>query len=262
MPLRSLYHATALAIMVPLAIFLLINTQFGGGSLYRFEFLHAIIIMGTSIFAIVISFFGYKAYVSSADLRLIFIIFGFLIYGVISSLHILAGISYFHTVLSHSFFEISEHSGLFFVSLLIIFGSSLPLLGASSAVYKMRLYILGIIAVVISAFFLIIYYIPEIAMIIESYMKLVIIMTSVLFVWSMINFLELYRLSPSRCAVFHIIGLGVLTSAVVISFFYEQWDVFWWYYHALIIVGFSIMSFGMITRWRQEFGKSKIKKFI
>lgn len=256
--LRKVYLLSILFFAVPFLIFLVLKTQFNSDILYRSDFLHFIVIIAFSVMGFFIALAGYKAYASSADLRLIFIVMGFIVFGIVFSLHAFVP---FLTLYQYSFssgdflhhlFEITEHYSLFFVSLLVFIGASLPLLGESSRIYRKRWYIFGVIQILLLLFFLLILFAPGFTIFLEKTINAIVLITGVLFLGAAVKLLDQYKLSPSRFALYLILGLSVLINTAIIPLFYKEWSLCWWYFHIVILSGFGIIALGMVIRWLQE----------
>lgn len=259
-PLNKVRLLAILFFLIPFLIFLALKMLANDNLFFQWETLHAIIILSVCLLAFFVALAGYKAYASTADLRLMFIVFGFITFGAIFGLHALSPLllpAASYGIFSHEFFDITEHYSLFFISLQIFIGASLPLLGASSIIYRNHSYIFFFTQILTALFLLLAFLWPNFAMIMEKIIVGITLLTGILFIGAIMKLVNQYRLSPNKFALYFILGLAILVNTSIIPFFYEEWNLSWWYFHIVLLLGFGVIAYGMVNRWLQEIGKKE-----
>lgn len=226
-----------------------------GGFIYIFKIIatldypiHNHLIHGTVMVAVcLVSFFvAYRAYLSysySKKVEELFLTLAFYMFGFIFFIHgiFVPGFLFIDELL----FDVFEHTGFFLGSLLLL-GLSSSFASWKEGIYRKRLKIIvGIIATTI-AYFIFIMGTPPIAEYIGSKLDIIIGLSAVCFFLSAIMLLLKYRASMNDLILCFIVGLSILVNIGIIPFFYEEWNILWWYFHILVLVSFLVILVGFL----------------
>jgi hypothetical protein len=220
--------------------------------------LHSLIlflICGLSIFTMLAA---KKAYASSGDIRIMLLIFAFFIFAVVFFLHAIAAPS-FHFV-TEAFFDITEHFSLFFGALLLFIGSFFPIIKMNKYFYNRLKLVFILLSLLLLAFFSLLFFFPKLAHFTEAYINIPILLTGPLFFLAAVKLFRQYCLSPKKFLYKVILGSSILISTGIIPLFYTEWNALWWYFHLVILAGFTIMTIGVGDKWKEELGRAPITK--
>lgn len=253
---RKLIILSFLFFIVPFLGFLFLKTQYDTNVLYKLEGLHTVLILAMSTLSLIVAVIGYTTYASSTDIRVMFIVFAFFAFGAIFMLHALSLPSL--AMASQEFFMVTEHYSLFFVSLLVIIGASLPEITPTSATYGSRWYVFIATQIFIFLFFVIAISLQPVSVVLDKLIYLPVILTCILFLGAVVKLLRRYAVDHNKFILYIILGISVLLNATIIPFFDKEWDAMWWYFHFILALSFAVASFGMITMWIQEIKKKRI----
>ncbi|MCR4283714.1 MAG: hypothetical protein NUV64_00140 [Parcubacteria group bacterium] len=211
-------------------------------------FVHNHLLHGAVMIAVcLVSFFAaYRAYVSysySKNVYELFLALAFYIFGFIFLAHgvFVPGFLFFDEML----FDIFEHTGLFLGSILFL-GLGLSLSKWREDIYNKRSKIIaGFIAATV-AYPIFILGTPPIAEYIGSKLDIITGLTAISFLISALILLVRYKDAITNLILCLIVSFSILINIGIIPFFYEEWNIVWWYFHILTLVAFLIILTGLL----------------
>ncbi len=250
----------AKTILISLASFLLPFLSFsfllrsGLSDVFYFNyFAHSILLLSTCILAFYTSYVAYRGYLKNKNVRIFIISLAFYIFGFVFFVHAMSipGLYVFGGTLNNAIFDITEHYGLLFGAL-ILFGLVLPVKRFKQWIFinKRKIYLIPIISMLLGFIFLVIS--PEIQEVLEKTMEYPVVLTGIFFFSSLVFLIHKYSDSKSILLLYLIIGFSILINTSIIPFFYQEWSILWWYFHFIFLLGFVVISIGVV--------KSKINK--
>lgn len=251
---RKLIILSFLFFILPFLGFLAVNMYYGT-TLYQSESLHTIATLITSALSLFVAFLGYTLYADSEDIRIMFIIFAFFTFGSVFAIHALSLPSL--EIASQKFFEITEHYSLFFVSLLVFMGASLPALSAVSETYRKQWRLIVSTQVFIFFFFVVTFVSTTITNLLAQTIAVPIVLTGILFLGGLIKLVQQYTLDHNRFIVHIILGISVILNNAIVPFFYQEWNATWWYFHFILGLSFLVASLGILISWFSNPGAGK-----
>jgi len=246
---------TAVSFTVPFLMFLYLLVADYGEIFFHSHISHSILLLITSALALYTSHSAYKAYSKSGDLRIFVLSLSFYAFGFVFLLHgitmpdALFNVPWFNEAI----FDVTEHYGLFLGSLIFL-GLIMPLAGYKDSIYKNRLKIFGVLAIGLLLFFISLVVFSGFAKALESTIDIPTALTGLLFFISTIFLLNKYRQNPNTLLFYIILGFAVLINSAIIPFFYEEWNMLWWYFHLTFLTGFAIILFGLAKSKKTESG--------
>src|SRR3989344_4407026 len=210
-------------------------------------FFHWLVMIIASSLAFYIFYRAYSSYKITKNPPLLAISLAFLTFGISLIFHAVTipGFPYFF---NETIFDIAEHYGLFIGSLIllgVVFPYNKTIENFFYAHHKILLRGLPAFFVI---FFLSVIALPPLAEFLGSHINLPTGITGVAFFLNaiFIFFAHNYKKERGSLSVFLVISFLVLTSVGVIPFFYEEWNILWWFFHLIFIVGFLLMLLGLI----------------
>ncbi len=207
------------------------------------------------IMCLVAFFAAYRAYISysySKNVYELFLALAFYLFGFIFLAHgvFVPGFLFIDEML----FDIFEHTGLFFGSLLFL-GLGFSLNKWKEGIYKKRLKIVtGVIAATV-AYPIFILGTPPIAEYIGRNLDIITGVTSLFFLLSVVVLLLRYKKHASGLVLYIIVSLSMLINTGIIPFFYEEWNILWWYFHIIALVSFLIILIGFLRSDKYNIAK-------
>src|SRR3989338_11017628 len=210
-------------------------------------FFHWLVMIIASSLAFYIFYRAYSSYKITKNPPLLAISLAFLTFGISLIFHAVTipGFPYFF---NEVIFDIAEHYGLFIGSLIllgIVFPYNKTIENFFYAYHKILLR--GLLAFFV-IFFISVIALPPLAEFLGTHIDLPTGITGVAFFLNaiFIFFAHNYKKERGSLSVFLVISFLVLTSVGVIPFFYEEWNILWWFFHLIFIVGFLLMLLGLI----------------
>ncbi|MCK5461071.1 PAS domain S-box protein [Candidatus Gracilibacteria bacterium] len=195
---------------------------------------------------------GYK---KNKDVRLFFLSLAFHVIGFVSFLHALLLIPFFE--IHKSVFAVWEHVGFFFGALVFLGFFIAPKNIKNIERDKNKAFFLATFLILWGFFILV--FLPEIAKAIELKINIFIGITGFLFALvSLVFFIRFYYQTRVRILIHLFSGFAILMSTGVIPFFYEEWNIVWWYYHMLSLLAFVVILFGITRSGKQDGGFSLV----
>jgi len=235
---------TFLSFLIPFGIFIYLLKKVATPEL----FIHSHLIHGVVMVAIcLVSFFvAYRAYLSyfySKKVEELFLTIAFYMFGLIFLIHgiFVPGFLFIDELL----FDVFEHTGLFLGSFLFL-GLGLSLTKRKEWIYNNRSKIItGVVASTI-AYPIFILGTPPIAEYIGSKLDIITGLTSVFFLLSIFVLLSKYRKQASSLTLYLSVSFAMLINTGIIPFFYEEWNIVWWYFHILTLISFLVLLVGLL----------------
>lgn len=208
--------------------------------------LHWLIMVIAGSLAFYVFYRAHNTYKVTKNPPLLALSLAFLTFGIALIFHAITipGFPYFF---NETIFDITEHYGLFLGSLIllgIIFPYNKKIENFFYAYHK--IFLRGLLAFFI-IFFTLVIVLPPMAEFLEAHVDLPIGITGATFFLNavFIFFSHNFKKERSQLSVFFVIGFLILTSAGIVPFFYEEWNITWWFFHIIFIVGFVLMLLGL-----------------
>ncbi len=224
------------------AFFLLMKNDFAGLS-FESIVLHSMVISLTTALAFLIAYFSYQVYKKTHDLRVFIITLVFYIFGFIFFLNIISS-SRWH-FFNEKIFELTEHYGLF-LGIFMLIGFILPTEPYDNKIFPYRKKIIsGLFSFLFISFLLLVLF-SDLADILNKYLDFFIILSGIILFAILAIILHLYKKNKSLLILYIISGFSLLINATIFPFFYERWNILWWYFNASILFSFIIIFFGLV----------------
>jgi len=248
------------AFLLPFLGFLFIYNSSLVEIFYDNHIAHLILMAIVGILAFYTTYFTYKVYKKDRDVRIFFIALAFYAFGFVFMFHAVSslGAVWLGGIISFSeaIFDITEHFGLLIGSLFLL-GLTLPIQNSKDRVYKNRVRIFVTLAVTLLVGLISLLAFPGFAENIN--VDLVAVgPTALFFTILSLFFLREYRKNPNTLLLYITLSFGVLINSAIIPFFYEEWNILWWYFHFTFLLGFLLILYGF-TRHQAKGVKGKSK---
>jgi len=204
---------------------------------------HGIVMVMICLASFFSSYRAYIAYSYSKSAYELFLALIFYVFGFIFLAHgaFVPGFLFFDNVL----FDVFEHTGLFLGSFLFL-GLGLSLSRWDKKIYEKRSKIvIGVIASTV-AYPIFILGTPPIAEYIGSKVGIITGLTAIFFFLNAFILLMRYRKAMNGLIACLVISFSILINTGIIPFFYEEWNILWWYFHLLVLISFSIILIGFL----------------
>ena len=204
---------------------------------------HSIVMIIIVGLAFAIFYFAYQAYKNSKNLRIFSVSLAFYFFGFISFFHITSSTGFYP--LSDAIFEITEHYSLLFASFALL-GLFLPEGAFWKKVYRQRIKIIFLSTAVFLSGLVLILLFPGLAEILEDLEHIITVLAGLVLLATFVFLLRKYHSDKSEVIFFLTIGMAILVNSAIVPFFYEKWNILWWYFHFLYFLGFSVILYGML----------------
>ena len=192
---------------------------------------------------------AYNTYKATKNPPLLALSLAFLTFGIALVFHAITipGFPYFFNEIA---FDVTEHYGLFIGSLIllgIVFPYNQKIENFFYAHHK--IFLRGLLVFFI-IFFVLVIALPPMAEFLEAYVDLPIGITGAAFFLNAVFIFFAHNFQKERglLSKFLMIGFLILTSSGVAPFFYEEWNITWWFFHLIFIAGFSLMLLGLVKQ--------------
>ncbi len=251
---------------VPFFVFVFLVLSGLGKIVFVNHLTHLVVLLAISIFSFYVTVLSYRAYDRGGDLRMFALSLSFYSFGFFFLIHglIIPDIRQKIFLFNPSFFNVALNYGLLFGSLWLL-GLVLPLRTREKFIYKNRLKIFSGAIFSLFAFFLFLMLFPPISEVLKSFSGVAnLFMGGIFFVVLIFLLLRLRRKTDSFdfCLL---LAFSVLSNLVVISLFAKDWNIIWWYFHLVFLIGFGLVFFAVIkgckkkTRAEDAFALDKIR---
>ncbi|TAN57503.1 MEKHLA domain-containing protein [Patescibacteria group bacterium] len=192
---------------------------------------------------------AYRAYEKRKDARIFFITLAFYIFGFTFLLHGISIPDFY--IFNEEIFDITEHYGLFLGSL-TLFLIIIPWNAWKLKIYNRRIFIFGCLAAFLWLGFAALIIFPRSADFLYSLTSLFIILTGVLTLITLFFLIIKYREQKNTLLAYLIIAFSIFLNSGIIPIFYEEWNIVWWYFHAIFSASFIVILIGLKAVRKQE----------
>lgn len=236
-----------------LGFFILLNSPFSKEVFYS-PVLRSVVVILICMLAFIISYFSYQIYKKNHDARIFIITLAFYIFGFVFFLNILSAGNFWFII--EEVFEVTEHYGLFLGSLFLL-GFILPPVTLDAKIYQYRRKIFFWVFLGLPSIFIFLVFSPNVAEILEHNARFFIGATGALLLGSLILLLYKYRDSTSNLIWNLIIGFSILINSAIIPFFYDYWNIIWWYFNFVIFSSFFVVFIGLVSNLFKQIPRGK-----
>ncbi len=236
-----------------IVFFVLLKSPFSEEVFYN-PVLRSIVVILICMMAFIVAYFAYQIYKKNHDARIFIITLAFYVFGFVFFLNILstANFSFFMAEI----FEVTEHYGLFFGSLLLL-GFILPPVTLDAKIYKYRRKVFFWIFFGLLAVFIFLVFSPSVTEVLDHSASFFIGASGFLILAALILLLYKYKDSTSNLIWHLIVGLSILINSAIVPFFYKDWGVLWWYFNFIILISFSTVFVGLVRNLFKRVPKGK-----
>lgn len=251
--LRKVVVAFASFLVPFLGFLILLNSPLSKEIFYS-PVLRSVVVILTCMLAFIVAYFSYQIYKKNHDARIFIITLAFYVFGFVFFLNILATGNFWFII--EEVFEVTEHYGLFLGALLLL-GFILPPVTLDAKIYQYRRKIFFWIFFGLPAIFVFLIFSQGVAEVLEKNAYYFIGATGVLLLMALILLLYKYRDSTSNLIWNLIIGFSILINAAIIPFFYDYWNVIWWYFNFVIFISFFVIFIGLVSNLFKQVPRGK-----
>lgn len=193
-----------------------------------------------------ISYFYYINYVRNRDLPFFVMALFFEIFGLTLFFHAVSIPSFYF--LSDYIFDVTEHFGLFFAGLVLML-MFLPAGFADNLFYNHKKKIIISCISILILWFIFLLTFSGFAMLFFKYVNLFVFLSGVLLILGIVALLKKREeISQYTSFIYLIFGLSILLNIVIIPFFYKEWNIVWWYFHAIILFSGIVIFIGILKK--------------
>ena len=238
-----------ISFIVPFLGFVFLRQSGIGNISFHSHGVHTAALALIAIFAFYSCLTAYRAYEKRKDARIFFIALAFYVFGFAFLLHGISVPDFY--IFNEEIFDITEHYGLFLGSLtlfLLIF----PWNAWKLKIYNRRIFIFGCLAAFLWAGFASLIIFPQAAEFLYSVVDLFIILTGILTFITLLFLIVKYREKKNTLLAYLIIAFSIFLNAAIIPIFYEEWNIVWWYFHAVFSASFIVILIGLKAVRKQE----------
>ncbi len=239
-----------------IAHFILIGLFFSENILnitYSDSFLYSLLNILVGGLALYISYFSYFAYKRSKIIQMFVVSISFFVIGASCLVYVLSGPDFYFLGILKIVFSLAKDYGLFIGSFFLLF-LLLPLERYEKKIYNHKLEIFLGIIVAYSLILLSLVVKPEYALFLQELSNLFLGFACIFLFLIFIFLFHQYRELKSVFLLNLLVGVIFLTSSIIISFFYVQNSLFWWYGHFSVLVGFIFVIIGFIKAQKSKNG--------
>jgi len=129
----------------------------------------------------------------------------------------------------------------------LLLGFILPPVTLDAKIYQYRKKIFFWIFFGLPTAFIFLVSFPSVAKLLDYNAEFFIGVSGVLFLTALILLIYKYKDSTSNLIWNLIIGFSILINSAIIPFFYEYWNILWWYFNFIIFVSFFIILVGLVS---------------
>ncbi|PIR58022.1 MAG: hypothetical protein COU71_00845 [Parcubacteria group bacterium CG10_big_fil_rev_8_21_14_0_10_38_31] len=236
-----------------LGFYILYNSALSEEIFYS-PIMHSMAVIFICLLAFIVSYFSYQIYKKNHDARIFILTLAFYIFGFVFFLNILSTGNFLFII--KEVFEVTEHYGLFLGALLLL-GFILPPVTLDAKIYQYRRKIFFWIFFGLPAMFIFLIFSPNVAKSLEHNAYLFIGASGLLFVSTLILLIYKYRDSTSNLIWNLIIGFSILVNSAIIPFFYDYWNLTWWYFNFIIFISFFVIFIGLVSNLFKQIPQGK-----
>lgn len=144
-----------------------------------------------------------------------------------------------------SFFHVALNYGLLFGSLWLL-GLILPLRTREKFIYKNRLKIFSGAIFSLFAFFVFLMLFPLASDVLKNFSGVANVFMGAIFFLVLVFLLLKLQKRTNPFDFYLLLAFSVLSNLVAVSLFAEEWNVIWWYFHLIFLVGFGLVFLAVI----------------
>lgn len=238
-----------LSFIVPFLGFAFLRQTWLGGLSFHSHGVHTAVLTLIAILAFYACLTAYRAYEKRKDARIFFIALAFYVFGFSFLLHGISVPDFY--LFNEEIFDITEHYGLFLGSLTLLL-LIIPWNAWKLKIYNNRRIILMILAAFLWAGFASLVIFHGAAEFLYEIVDFFIALTSVLILITLSFLIFKYREQKSTFLIYLIIAFSILLNAGLIPLFYKEWNIVWWYFHAIFSTSFVVILIGLKAARKQE----------
>src|SRR3990167_8760331 len=238
-----------ISFIVPFLGFVFLRQSGIGNISFHSHGVHTAALALIAIFAFYACLTAYRAYEKRKDARIFFIAMAFYVFGFTFLLHGISVPDFY--LFNEEIFDITEHYGLFLGSLTLLL-LIVPWNAWKLKIYNNRRIILMGLAAFLWAGFASLVIFPETAEFLYEIVDFFVALTSVLILITLSFLIFKYREQKSILLVYLIIAFSILLNAGLIPLFYKEWNIVWWYFHAIFSASFVVILIGLKAVRKQE----------
>jgi two-component system sensor histidine kinase VicK len=245
--LSRIVFISTVSFLLPLFGFLALLGSPLGGQIYQNDILHLVIMAIMCPVAFYVSFRAYLGFKDSRDTRLFFVALAFYVFGFVFLLHaVVAPVFNFPEVV----FDIFEHYGLFLGVIIFLFILFVPIKPEKLYIHKSKVLFFSALLLLLATLAVIVY--PPLTQLLERGIDIFTGATAGLFLILVVLLIQKYKNTKNVLLVYLIAGFSILVNVGIIPFFYNEWNVLWWYFHLVSLIGFVVILVGVSGGKRRE----------
>lgn len=230
-----------LSFLLPFLGFVFFFSAAVGKVLYHSHLAHSLLFFIVSALPLYAAYYAYRSYSKNQDVRVFALALTFFIFGLVFFGHSIA--NFYH--LGENIFDITEHYGLFLGSLFFLLFMLVSYF-VEKDIYHYRREVFLIITISLLLAFWQLNTFPSLAETLENNVNFFIATTGIFFLVIIFFLLKKYREKRSILLSYLINGFAILVNTAIVPLFYEEWNLLWWYFHLVFVVGFAVILIGLI----------------
>ncbi|MBI3671631.1 hypothetical protein HY249_02445 [Candidatus Azambacteria bacterium] len=245
----KIFFLSATTFLLIFSFFLFINIFFSG-VVFKNIPVYIIFLFVICFTAFLSSYLSYERFKISKELGMLFISFVSYSFGFTFALHAIAAPEV--TQFGEAVFDVTEHYGPM-LSPIIFSILVLPFRGSKEILYENAKKIFFIMTLAMSLVFVVLAYFSYIADFLEKNVNLIAVLpTGIFFLAAFYILFKKYIASNDQLTFYIILSLSVFANSSIIPFFYNEWNLVWWYFNAVFLIGFIILLFGLFKPERRQ----------
>lgn len=244
-----------IAFFIPFAIFILILNSSLVVVFYQNYLTHTILLALVCMLAFSASYFAYHVFSGNKDFKILILSMIFYIFGFLFFIHGSAIPGFL--LLSEEAFDATEHFSLFLGAIFFL-AMFFPFKKHEAFIYKNRLRVFVALNAFLVSFFVILATLPRFAAFLAGSSDFFIGSTGVLLLAVIFLLADQYQQNKSIFLFFLMAGCATLINVGIMPFFYYEWNVLWWYFHLVFIMGFSIILIGLVKSHKKTREEEKV----
>ncbi len=244
---------------VPFLVFVFLVSSGMGKIVFVNHLTHLVVLLAISLFSFYVTFLSYRAYDRGGDLRMYALSLSFYSFGFFFLIHglIIPDIREKIFLFNPSFFNVALNYGLLLGSLWLL-GLVFPLRAREKFIYKNRLKIFSGVIFSLFVFFVFLMLLPPVSDFLRSFSGVANLFMGAIFFAVLVSLLLRLRRKTDSFDFCLLLAFSVLSNLVVISLFTEEWNIIWWYFHLIFLIGFGFKGCKKKERAEDAFALNKI----
>ena len=232
-------------------VFVFLEVSGFGERAYKDVVLHSILLFVVCFLSFYVSYFAYEASSRNKNPIIFMIALAFYAFGFSFLIHAISIPDF--AVFNEAIFDVTEHYGLFLGSLILVF-SLFSIRESKDILFKnhAKIFVAFAASTLLGFFALMLF--PVLTKNLVAIVDIVTAATGLLFLLSIIFFVQQYLRYKKSLLLYLVSGLAIVLNTAIIPFFYQEWNLLWWYFHFVFLVGFMVIWMGLIINQRKEVG--------